>query len=86
MKGRSLCHTANMAAPSAHQQQDIYARSGRDTQACILARLEKEECRKKFSHTEKHDFGRVILRSAALQTSPFPLDLGTGMTRRIMAC
>lgn len=85
MKG-NLHHTANTAASSAHQQQDIYSWSGRDTQACILARLEKEECRKKFCHTEKHDFGRVILRSAALQSSPSSLDLGTGMTRRIMAC
>lgn len=85
MKG-SPCHTANMAASRAHQQQDIYAWSGRDTEVCKLARLEKEEGRKKFSHTEKHDFRRVILRSAALQTSRFPLDLGTGVTRRVMAC
>lgn len=84
-----LCQSFAWASKawSAQQQQDICAWSGRDTQACILpsVEMEKEKCRKKFCHTEKHDFGKAILRSAALQTSAFPLDLGTGMTRRIMA-
>lgn len=46
----------------------------------------KKNVKRNSAILKKHNLGRVILRSAALQTSPIPLDLGTGMTRRIMAC
>lgn len=84
---REACATQQIQQPWVPiSNKTFMAWSGRDTQACILARLEKEKCRKKSAILKKHDFGRVILRLATLQTSPLPLDLGTGMTRRIMAC
>lgn len=77
----SLCHTAKPRVPSSSKTFVL----GQGGTPRLAYWMEKEECRKKFCPTEKHDFGNVILRSAALQTSAFPLDLGTGMTRRIMA-